>query len=63
VPSLLYLKGRTLQLDLYSIGERDLLLGLTWWVLRRVVRSRTLGIRSSFPAALAHVASPSLTSS
>jgi hypothetical protein len=42
--------------------ERDLLLGLAWWVLRRVVRSRTPGMASSLSAALDLVASPSLTS-
>lgn len=60
----LYLKGRTLQWDLYSTGEieRDLLPELSWWVLRRVVHSCAPGMASSFPAALALIASPSLTS-
>jgi hypothetical protein len=41
--------------------ERDLLPRLAWWVLRRVVRSLTPDMASSFPVALALVASPSLT--
>jgi hypothetical protein len=61
-PSLLYLKGRTLQWDLILL-ERDLLPGMVWWVLRRVVRSCTPSMALSFPAALALVASPSLMSS
>jgi hypothetical protein len=62
-PFLLYLKGRTLHWNLYSNRERDLLLGLAWWDLRRVVRSRTPNMVSSFPATLALIESPSLTSS
>jgi hypothetical protein len=44
----------------YSIEERerDLLPGLAWWVLHRVVCSRTLGMALSFPATPALVASP-----
>jgi hypothetical protein len=62
-PSFLNLKGMTLQWDLYSTRERDLLPGLAWWVLCKVMRSHTLVMASSFPAALDLVASPSLMSS
>jgi hypothetical protein len=40
--------------------ERDLLPGLSWWVLRRVMCSRTPSMASS--VTLAPIASPSLTS-
>jgi hypothetical protein len=43
--------------------KRDMLSGLVWWVLRRIVRSCTPGIASSSPATLVLVASPSPTSS
>jgi hypothetical protein len=49
--------------ELDSTRERDLLPGMVWWVLRRVVCSCTPNMTSSFPAPLALVASPSLMSS
>jgi hypothetical protein len=42
--------------------EIDLLVGLAWLVLRRVVRRRTLGMASSFLVALALITSLTLTS-
>jgi hypothetical protein len=79
-PALLYIKGTTLQWDLYSTiekererereierererkreGEGDLLPGLSWWVLGKVMCSHTPSMASSIT--LAPVVSPSLMS-